>query len=438
MDDKAQLRRSILDDCRRFASGGGVEFVPGVTYIPASGKVVDGDDVASMVDACLDMWLTAGRFADAFEAQLAERFNLKRALLTVSGSSANLLAVAALTSPRLKNRLQPGDEVITVAASFPTTVAPIIQHGCVPVFLDVDLATANLDASLLEQALSPRSRAVMLAHTLGNPFDLASVAAFCRRHGLFLIEDCCDALGATYDGRPVGSFGDLATLSFYPAHHITTGEGGAVLTNRLALARLVESFRDWGRDCWCKPGCDNTCGHRFDQSLGDLPPGYDHKYVYSHLGYNMKMSDMQAAIGLSQLAKADGFIARRRETFARLDAALRAAGLEEWFHLPQATPRSCPSWFGYLLTIRDGRRLDRTALVRRLEELRVGTRHLFGGNLLRQPAFAGVAHRVVGSLANTDTLMRDAFWIGVWPGIDAPRLAYMVEALRRAVAEGTR
>lgn len=410
-------------------------FIAGESYIPASGKVVEGDDVAAMVDACLDMWLTAGRFADQFEAELARRFGLKHALLTVSGSAANLLAVTALTSPKLNGGLRPGDEVLTVAASFPTTVAPIIQNGCVPVFVDVDLATGNVLPERMAAAVGPKTKAIVLAHTLGNPFDLGAIAKLAEDQDLFLIEDCCDALGATYAGKPVGTFGDFATLSFYPAHHITTGEGGAVLSNKKSLSKLAESFRDWGRDCWCKPGCDDTCGKRFDQQMGDLPRGYDHKYTYSHLGYNLKVTDMQAAIGLTQLAKADRLIARRRENWIALTAALKAAGLEEWFILPEATPNSDPSWFGYLLTVRDHDRLDRAALVRRLEERRIGTRQLFGGNLLRQPAFRTIEHRVVGDLANTDKIMHDSFWIGVWPGIDAPRIAYMVETLASLIKE---
>jgi CDP-6-deoxy-D-xylo-4-hexulose-3-dehydrase len=405
-------------------------FVPGKSYVPASGKVLDSAELVGMLDASLDMWLTAGRFAQSFEEKLAERVGLRFSRLTVSGSAANLLAFTALTSPKLhERRIEPGSEVITVAAGFPTTVAPIVQNNCVPVFVDVDLATHNVDVARLAEAIGPKTRAIMIAHALGNPFNVRAVAELARAHNLYLIEDCCDALGATYDGKAVGTWGDLATLSFYPAHHITTGEGGAVLSNRRSLMTLVESFRDWGRDCWCPPGKDNTCEKRFDWQLGDLPLGYDHKYTYSHLGYNLKMSDMQAAVGVSQLAKLDGFIARRRENFDLLSAAFREYGLDEHFILPETTPNSEPSWFGYLLTVRDGSPLRRIDLIRQLEERRVGTRLLFGGNLIRQPAFKGVEYRVVGDLIHTDKIMRDSFWIGVWPGIGQEQRSYMVETL---------
>lgn len=405
-------------------------FIPGKSYVPASGKVLDSAELVGMLDASLDMWLTAGRFAEDLEAKLAERVGLRFSRLTVSGSAANLLAFTALTSPKLhERRILPGSEVITVAAGFPTTVAPIVQNNCVPVFVDVDLATHNVDVARLAEAIGPNTRAIMIAHALGNPFNVRAVAELARAHNLYLIEDCCDALGATFDGKGVGTWGDLATLSFYPAHHITTGEGGAVLSNRRSLMTLVESFRDWGRDCWCPPGKDNTCEKRFDWQLGDLPLGYDHKYTYSHLGYNLKMSDMQAAVGVSQLAKLDGFVARRRENFDLLSAAFREHGLDEHFILPEATPNSEPSWFGYLLTVRDGSPLRRIDLIRQLEERRVGTRLLFGGNLIRQPAFKGVEYRVVGDLIHTDKIMRDSFWVGVWPGIGPEQRQYMVETL---------
>jgi CDP-6-deoxy-D-xylo-4-hexulose-3-dehydrase len=348
--------------------------------------------------------------------------------MTVSGSAANLLAFTALTSPRQRGRIVPGDEVITVAAGFPTTVAPIVQNGCVPVFVDIDLVTHNVDVARLAEAVGPKTRAIMIAHSLGNPFNLAAVAEIARTHDLFLVEDCCDALGARFAGKPVGTFGDVATLSFYPAHHITTGEGGAVLSNSKPLMRNLESFRDWGRDCWCAPGKENTCGIRFEWQAGDLPEGYDHKYIYSHLGYNLKATDMQAAVGLSQLAKLPRFVAARRENFDCLHAAFRREGLDEHFILPEATPGSEPSWFGFLLTIRDGSALKRRDVIRALDAKGIGTRLLFGGNLTKQPAFKDVAYRTVGPLTNTDKVMNDSFWIGVWPGIDAPRRAYMVES----------
>ncbi|ACB23264.1 MULTISPECIES: lipopolysaccharide biosynthesis protein RfbH [Methylobacterium] len=431
------LRTEILSLARaHFEARGRPAFVPGETYIPPSGKVMDAEDCAHLVDASLDMWLTAGRYADRFERELAAAFGRKHARLTVSGSAANLLAFAALTSPKHgARRLRPGDEVITVAAGFPTTVAPIVQHGCVPVFVDVDVETHNVDVDLLEAAVTPKTRAVMIAHSLGNPFDVVRVAEICRRHGLWLVEDCCDAFGATIGGQGVGTFGDVATLSFYPAHHITTGEGGAVLMDKGPLAKIVESFRDWGRDCYCKPGTDNTCGNRFGWKLGDLPRGYDHKYTYSHIGYNLKVSDMQAALGVSQLTKLDHFVARRRANFVGLERRLRERGLDRLFHLPRATAGSEPSWFGYLLTVRDGVGIDRNALVARLEEKRVGTRLLFAGNLTRQPAFRDVTYRVHAALTHTDKIMRDSFWIGVWPGLTDPMLDYMADTLAAVTRE---
>ena len=405
-------------------------FEPGVTYIPPSGKVMDAEDCAHLVDASLDMWLTAGRYADQFEEELATKFGRKHAKLTVSGSAANLLAFACLTSWKLgEKRIKPGDEVITVAAGFPTTVAPIVQYGCIPVFVDIDVDTHNVDVDLLEAAITDKTRAVMMAHSLGNPFDVKRVAALCKQHNLYLIEDCCDAFGAYVDGQHVGTFGDVATLSFYPAHHITMGEGGAVLMNSPMLAKIAESFRDWGRDCYCKPGVDNTCNKRFGWRLGDLPKGYDHKYTYSHIGYNLKVSYMQAAVGVSQLKKLDHFIHRRRENFAGLEQRLRARGLDKLFHLPVPTAGTEPSWFGYLLTVRDDSGLVRNIVTRTLEERKVGTRMLFAGNLTKQPAFRDVAYRVHGDLANTDKIMNDSFWVGVWPGIDEARLDYMVDTL---------
>lgn len=424
-------RQEIVDAARNyFEARESAEFVPGQTYIPPSGKVLDGEDCANLIDSALDMWLTAGRYADQFETDLAKKFGRKLSKLTVSGSAANLLAFSTLTSPKLgSQRIEPGSEVITVAAGFPTTVAPIIQNGCIPVFVDIDLATHNVDVELLEAAITEKTRAVMIAHSLGNPFNVERVAELCKAHNLYLIEDCCDAFGATVNGKHVGLFGDLATLSFYPAHHITMGEGGAVLMDNIRLARICESFRDWGRDCYCKPGADNTCQKRFDWQLGDLPHGYDHKYTYSHIGYNLKVSDMQAAVGLSQLGKLDRFVDLRRKNFAGLTRRLKAASMDEYYILPEATPGTNPSWFGFLLTIRDGVPLSRRNVTAELEKRKIGTRLLFAGNLIRQPAFKDTNYRVHGTLEHTDKVMNDAFWMGVWPGLEEAHLDYMVETL---------
>jgi CDP-6-deoxy-D-xylo-4-hexulose-3-dehydrase len=432
-----EMRAEIVRLAREYFDSRPVPaFVPGETYIPPSGKVLDADDCGSLIDASLDMWLTAGRFADQFEEELAVRFGRRHAKLTVSGSAANLLAFACLTSWKLRDkRIKPGDEVITVAAGFPTTVTPIVQYGCIPVFVDVDIETHNVDVDLLEAAITDKTRAVMIAHSLGNPFDVERVAKLCKQHNLYLIEDCCDAFGALVNGKHVGTFGDVATLSFYPAHHITMGEGGAVLMNNPLLAKIAESFRDWGRDCYCKPGLDNTCNKRFGWRLGELPKGYDHKYTYSHIGYNLKVSDMQAAVGVSQLKKLDRFIARRRENFDALEARLNARGLDRYYHLPQPTPGTEPSWFGYLLTVRDGAGVNRNDLVRMLEDRKVGTRLLFAGNLTKQPAFRDVAYRIHGELTHTDKIMHDSFWLGVWPGIDEPRLDYMADTLLELTRE---
>ena len=402
------------------------EFSPGISAVPVSGRVFDADELRHLLDATLDFWLTAGRFAAEFEARFAEFFGVRSATLVNSGSSANLLALSCLTSEKLGDRrLQPGDELITVAAGFPTTINPAIQNGLVPVFVDVEVPTYNIDVTQLEAALSNRTRAVMIAHTLGNPFDVDSVVDFCRRHGLRLIEDCCDAIGATYRGEKVGTFGDLATTSFYPAHHITMGEGGCVLTNRPLLKTLLESFRDWGRDCWCEPGKDNTCGRRFDWQLGTLPHGYDHKYTYSHIGFNLKATDMQAAVGVAQLKKLPAFIEARRANFNRLYEGLR--GLEEFLILPQATSGSEPSWFGFPISVRRGAPFTRDALVRHLEQRKIGTRLVFAGNLLRQPAYRNVPHRAIGDLANSDFVMQHSFWIGVYPGLTEAMLDYVLE-----------
>src|SRR4051794_11217350 len=404
-------------------------FDPAHPTVPVSGKVFGAEEVVELVRTSLDFWLTAGPEHKNFERKLAKAAGLRHALMVNSGSSANLAAVSALTSPRLgERRLVPGDEVITVAAGFPTTVNPIIQNGLVPVFVDVTLPTYDIDVEQLEAAVSDRTRAVVLAHTLGNPFDLAAIVDLCRRHGLMLVEDCCDALGAKYDGKPVGTFGDLATLSFYPAHQITTGEGGAVLTNRGILKLIVESFRDWGRDCWCDSGCDNTCGKRFNQQFASLPHGYDHKYVYSHIGYNLKATDMQAAIGAAQLERLDDFVATRRRNFEYLREAL--ADMEDVLVLPEATPNSEPSWFGFAITVRPDAPFSRTELVRHLDAHGIGTRQLFGGNLLRQPAYQGIEHRVVASLETTDMVMRQSFWMGCFPGLTEAHLEHAVSCLR--------
>jgi CDP-6-deoxy-D-xylo-4-hexulose-3-dehydrase len=431
--DPEALRARILELSEEYARmvHGPQPFSPGQSNVPVSGKVMSPADMRNLVDSSLDMWLTAGRFSDAFETRFAEFFGTKYALLVNSGSSANLVAFSALTSPLLRNRrLKPGDEVITVATGFPTTVNPIIQNGCVPVFIDVDIPTYNADVSMLEAARSNKTRAVMFAHTLGNPFDLGAVKAFCDKYDLWLIEDCCDALGATYDGKPVGTFGHIATVSFYPAHHITMGEGGAVMTERAALKKILESFRDWGRDCYCPPGKDNTCGNRFGWKMGQLPKGYDHKYTYRHIGYNLKLSDMQAAVGLSQLDRAPEFIAARRRNFTYLTEGLKDI---DSIILPQATPNSDPSWFGFPIAVRENMARSRDEVVRHLEGNKVATRLLFAGNLLRQPAYQDIAHRTIGEMARADFVMNNVFWIGTFPGLDKPRLDYMIEILQAAV-----
>lgn len=429
-----ELRARILELVSEYyeAAFPAKEFIPGVTPVPISGKVFDAAEIQHLVDAGLDFWLTTGRFAAQFESEFARLFGLRYAMLTNSGSAANLLALTSLTSPALKDKaLREGDEVITVAAGFPTTVNPIIQNRLVPVFLDIEVPTYNVDVAQLEEALSDRTRAVMLAHTLGNPFDLVRVADFVKKHDLWLIEDCCDAVGATYQGRHVGSFGDLATTSFYPAHHVTMGEGGCVLTDRPPLKSIVESFRDWGRDCWCVPGVANTCGKRFDWQLGDLPHGYDHKYTYSHIGYNLKLTDMQAAVGVAQLQKLPGFIETRRRNFRLLYEGL--SDLEEFFILPQATVGSEPSWFGFPLAVRPEAPFSRDQVLRYLDDRKIATRLLFGGNLLRQPAYQNVIHRKIGELPNSDFVMNNVLWMGVWPGLSPQMLEFMIDTLHGMV-----
>ncbi len=437
--DAAALRAQILGLVADYhaAAFPAKPFVPGQSPVPVSGRVFDAADVSALVDSGLDFWLTAGRFADQFEADFAKVFGTRFSLLVNSGSSANLVALSCLTSSTLGDRrLKPGDEVITVAAGFPTTVNPTIQNGLVPVFVDVEPGTWNVDVSQLDAAMGPRVRAVMIAHTLGNPFDLTAVSAFAKTHDLWLVEDCCDALGATHAGKPVGTVGDLATCSFYPAHHITMGEGGAVMTSRPNLKTLAESFRDWGRDCWCAPGKDNTCGKRFAWQLGDLPCGYDHKYTYGHVGYNLKATDMQAAVGLSQLGKVAGFVAARRRNFQFLLDSLR--DLDEFFVLPRPTPNSEPSWFGFPLAVRPTAPFTRDALTRHLDAKKIGTRLLFGGNLVRQPAYKDVPKRVVGDLATTDFVMNRVFWVGVYPGLTAEMLTFVVDTIRDFTRAATR
>ena len=422
---KDQIRQAISKLVDEYAAieFAAKAFVPGSTVIPPSGKLIDASEIKNMVEASLDAWLTTGRFNALFEKKLAQFIGIEHLITVNSGSSANLVAFSSLTSPKLgKRAIQKGDEVIGVAAGFPTTVNPIVQFGAIPVFVDVDAQTHNIDVTKLEAALSPKTKAVMLAHSLGNPFNLDAVVAFCKKHHLWLIEDCCDALGSTYQGKMVGTFGDIGTLSFYPAHHITMGEGGAVFTNNLELKQVAESFRDWGRDCYCPPGKDNTCGKRFCWKLGDLPEGYDHKYTYSHLGYNLKITDMQAACALAQLDKLEDFIKARKANFKFLKERLKTC--EEFLQLPEVTPNSDPSWFGFPITVKENAPVSRLDLLTYLDQQKIGTRLLFAGNLVRQPSMEGAQYRISGDLINTDRVMNQTFWIGVQPALTQEMLEY--------------
>lgn len=430
MTDLAQLRKEISTLVGQYAKDAlaPAPFVPGKTVVPPSGKLIGAEELQMMVEASLDGWLTTGRFNDAFEERLAKFLGVKYLITVNSGSSANLVAFSALTSPKLGDRaIKPGDEVIGVAAGFPTTVNPIIQFGAVPVFVDVELGTYNIDVSQLEAAIGPKTKAIMLAHTLGNPYNLEVITALCKKHNLWLVEDCCDALGSTYNGQIVGTFGDIGTVSFYPAHHITMGEGGAVFTNNEELKKIAESFRDWGRDCYCPPGKDNTCGKRFCWKLGTLPEGYDHKYTYGHLGYNLKITDMQAACGLAQLGKAPVFVQQRKNNFKFLKE--RLASCEEFLILPEATKNSDPSWFGFPITLKESAPISRIELLQYLDENKVGTRLLFAGNLTRQPYMIGRNYRVSGELKNTDVVMNNTFWIGVQPALTEDMLDYTVSKI---------
>ncbi len=409
-------------------------FVPGTSEVPVTGKVFGLPELTAAVQASLDFWLTSGPYTEQFESRFAKTVGMRHASMVNSGSSANLLALTSLTSAKLGERaLKPGDEVLTVAAGFPTTVTPILQNGLVPVYVDVDLETYVANDQALQDAIGPKTKAIMMAHTLGNPFNLDLVETLAKKHNLWVVEDSCDALGGTYRGKTLGTFGDLSTFSFYPAHHITTGEGGAVLAKKVAMKPIIESFRDWGRDCWCAPGCDNTCLKRYKWQLGELPEGFDHKYTYSHIGYNLKSGDIQAAIGLAQLDRLETFVHLRRRNWNYLMQGL--SDLEEFFILPTATLNSDPSWFGFALTVKQGGPKVRNEIVKELNDMKIATRLLFGGNLLRQPAFAGTPRRVHGELRNTDTVMNDTFWIGVWPGLSIPMLDYMIDSIRRILSQ---
>ena len=432
---KDNLRQQILDLTAQYYDEAFPKklFLGGISQIPVSGKVFDGDELKNLVDSSLDFWLTTGRYAHEFEEEFAKVMGVKHAMLCNSGSSANLLAISTLKSERLGDRaLVDGDEVITLAAGFPTTVNPIVQNRLIPVFIDCELGTYDATAENLQAAISPKTGAIVMAHTLGNPFNLDAVMQIAKDNDLFVVEDSCDAVGAMYDGKPVGSFGDLSTASFYPAHHVTMGEGGCVLAKTASMRKIVESLRDWGRDCWCPTGEDNTCGRRFDWQLGGLPYGYDHKYTYSHIGYNLKLTDMQAAVGVAQLKKLPGFIAARRKNFNRLFEGLKQ--FEEFFVMPVSTPKSEPSWFGFLLTVRPGAPFSRYDIVQHLENHRIGTRQLFGGNLLAQPAYQNIEHRVSGPLTNTEIISNNAFWIGVFPGLTDEMIDYMIATIAEFMA----
>jgi len=431
MIKKKELREKILSLVEQYGSIDELSgiFQEEITPIQATGKVIDGVEMKLMTDAVLDGWLTTGRYNDEFEQKLANYLGAKFAITTNSGSSANLLAFTALTSPKLGERqVKSGDEVITVAAAFPTTVNPILQNNCVPVFVDIEIPTYNIDVTLLEQAYSKKTKAVMVAHTLGNPYNLAAVKKFVKKYNLWLIEDCCDALGSEYSGKKVSTFGDISTISFYPAHHITMGEGGAVITSNIKLKKIIESYRDWGRDCYCPPGCDNTCNKRFSRKLGELPKGYDHKYIYSHVGYNLKITDIQAACGVAQLSKLSEFTKKRKENFYYLTNRLKR--LTEYIILPEATPGSDPSWFSYPITIKNPK-YNRRDLVEYLDSFKIGTRLLFSGNIIKQPYFKGENYRVVNSLKNTDRAMSHTFCIGVYPGITNEMIDFMADRLEK-------
>lgn len=426
--DLNDLRSDILDLVEKYAeiAFAPKAFLPGQTIVPPAGKVIGAQELKLLVESSLDGWLTTGRFNEQFQQRFAAFIGRKFALTTNSGSSANLLAISALTSPKLRDRqIKPGDEVITVAAGFPTTVNPAVTNGCIPVFIDVSLPTYNIIAERIESAVTERTKAIMIAHTLGNPFDLAEVTRIAKKYNLWLIEDCCDALGSTFNGQMCGTFGDIGTVSFYPAHHITMGEGGAVYVDDEYLSKIIASIRDWGRDCYCEPGCDNTCGRRFRWKLGDLPDGYDHKYTYSHIGYNLKITDMQAACGLAQMDRAADFVQRRKDNFQTLKQALKP--LEDMLILPEATANSDPSWFGFPVTLRENVKQTRNELQQFLDANKVGTRLLFAGNLIRQPYFKDIKYRVHGDLTNTDIIMERTLWVGVYPGLTPDHLSYVSE-----------